>query len=282
MHNINETASFHVGYRELEEELANGTTQPVTPKTLPLEELHEKPSVFQPRVVGDEYATKNHIKTLMNATMSEPKNVLNPIIVWWSGARWLVLDGHHRLMAYKRLNEQGKGAKRVPVKVYSGTLHKAHLESMKLNMKDKLNVDKDDKVTKAWHLLTLNNGMTYRHISGITGTSMGTLSRMNERRKELIYKYKDEWLDEIEGLTWKEVQRLDKDTTFDEEAQDRLTQEWSKRLRRAFGKQPSKQPEIFTNAMLEWSEKASREVYNFLSEHFKYDIDDPYFDNCDF
>lgn len=274
-----ETASFWEGYRQLEEELASGTVQPrkpftASPTRIPLEQLEVMLSVFQPRVVGDTYATESHIGALMTAMMNETGNVLDPVLIWWSGKRWLILDGHHRLEAYKRLREQGKGAKVIPVTAFKGTLHQAHLKTIELNAKDRLSMDSDDKMTKAWHLVMLDKDMSVRQISSICKVGKSSISRMNTERNKLIEEYRDEWRQQVDGLTWKQVMSRDTVRDFNEEAQDRMKAEWSYRFRKTFGKKPSTQPEIFTEAMLDWSPTTCREVCFHLIAHFKDDLGD--------
>lgn len=282
-----ETASFWEGYCQLGKELANGTPQPrkplaASPTRLPLEHIETMLVVFQPRDVGDKYRTESHIGALMTAMMNETGNVLDPVLIWWTGKRWLILDGHHRLQAYKRLREQGKGAKVIPVTTFKGTLHQAHLKSIELNAKDKLSMDSDDKMTKAWHLVMLSQEMSVRQISGICKVGKSSISRMNTERNKLIEEHGAEWIQHVDGLTWKEVLNRDVIRDFNEDAQDRMKAEWANRLRKTFGKQPSKQPEIFVEALYDYSPTLCEYIYNYLRGDFKDDDVEGGYGNDDF
>lgn len=76
----------------------NGTTAPkVSRKAIPLGELTTEEAVFQMRVEGLE---ERWVVSLINK-INEGDGKLDPLLVWWSGERWVVMDGHHRLAAYR-------------------------------------------------------------------------------------------------------------------------------------------------------------------------------------
>ena len=55
--------------------------------------------MFQPRTFkGFAGASETHIEGLMFAIRHAPDHLIDPIDIWWSGKRWLVIDGHHRLL----------------------------------------------------------------------------------------------------------------------------------------------------------------------------------------
>jgi hypothetical protein len=196
----------------------------------------------------------------MNSMMREKGNVLDPLLVWWSGKRWLVIDGHHRLEAYRRLKEQGKGAKSIPVKVFEGTPVEAHLESIEGNRKNKLNMSNDDKATNAWKIIVLDYDMTYSQIRDKTGVSKGTITNMNNKKRELQSKYGDDWVSMVDGRSWKDVLRLGNHRDFNEVAQNKLKGKFLEGFRKQFGKTPAKHPETFTEALIEYSEPTAKGV----------------------
>lgn len=173
-----ETASIFDGLRQLEEELSNARPHPKTPRKLTLDDLEVIPSVFQPRVVGDRLASYRHIESLMNSIMTETGNTLDPVTVWWSGHRWLVIDGHHRLDAHIELRTKGKGPKSIPVAVFKGTLHQAHDEAIMRNSKDKLSMSRDDKYTKAWQVVMMHPERSCRQIASLCKVGKTTVALM--------------------------------------------------------------------------------------------------------
>lgn len=270
---ILEATSIGSGYRQLEEELATGTPPPaIQRKVIPLEQLEVMTSVFQPRSVGDDFASEKHTKTLMEAIMQETGNVLDPVTCWWSGRRWLVLDGHHRLAAYNKLRESNKGAKAIPVTVFLGSLQSAHLESIRLNSKDKLAMSRENKSTKAWHLVMLSVNLSKREIANVCKVGTNTVSRMRARRLELIEQFGEKWLEQIDDMSWKEVLNFGVQRDYDEEWQDRTVNDWTRRLQKTFGNTPQKQPELFARAL----EGYSPELYKGLAEWLRDDFGDEF------
>lgn len=245
-----ETASFQVAYQLLQGELANGTPSPtVVRKTLPLSELEVVTSVLQPRSIGDMASSEAHIRTLMDAAMNEHKNLLDPLCIWWSGQRWLIVDGHHRLEAYRRLQSNGKGASVVPVEVFVGTLKQAIIEATKRNAKDKLPMTKDDKSNRAWQLVMIGSEFSKREIAKVCAVATSTVGRMRAKLEEIKAEYPETWSEEIDGLTWREVQSLDDIREYDDGWQEQQAKEWAKRLAKTFGNKPATQPQLFARAL---------------------------------
>lgn len=283
-----ETASFSAGYRQLEEELANGTPQPLTAsprgpvrKMMPLDKIDQMTSVFQPRVEGDDYASERHIETLMNAIMQEREHQLDPVTVWWSGKRWLVIDGHHRLNAHSRLRDKGKGPQCISVKTFRGTLLAAIEESTRLNSKDKLAISKDDKQTRAWQLVTMDGNLSVRRIATVCKVGKTSVSRMRAKQRELINDYGDDWLGAVEGMTWREVINIGVERDFNEEKQERIVKDWTKRLRKSFGRQATKQPELFDKALEAYSPRLHKDLARWLWRHYREEFEEED-DNDDF
>lgn len=262
-----ETASTLSGYRQLEEERNTGTVQPpkplpASPSKLRIDHIEEMPSVFQPRVVGDELATERHIEALMNGAMNETGNELDPVRVWWSGKRWLLIDGHHRIQAYKRLLAKGKRLSFIPVHAFKGSLREAQDESNRLNRKDKLPVSTEDKANSAWRYVFLGDTRSYRTLASLTGASKSNISTMFKRREELIEKYGDVWQDEVEGMTWLEVKTLDRESEAFEDWEERRVNDIARRLYKAFGPSLYNQPELLAKGI----ERLSPHLYRGLVE----------------
>lgn len=262
-----ETASTLSGYRQLEEERNTGTVQPprlstASPKKLRLDQIDEMPSVFQPRVVGDGLATERHIETLMNAAMNETGHELDAVHVWWSGKRWLLLDGHHRVEAYKRLQAKGKKISLIPVQAIKGTLRDAQDVANGLNRKDKLPVSTEDKANSAWRYVFLGDSRSYRVLASITGASKSNIATMFNRRAELIEKYGDNWQEQVDGMTWLEVKTLDRETESYEDWEDKRVNDIARKLFRAFGPSLYNQPELLAKGI----ERLSPHLYKGLVE----------------
>lgn len=267
-----ETASFQAGYRQLEEELATGTPFPSKPlphrpTRYPVNRLEFMTSVFQARAIGDEIASGRHIEALMEAIMHEKHHELDPVVIWWSGKRWLVLDGHHRVEAHNRLQAQGKGTGVIPVLTFRGSLHDAHCESVRLNKKDKLPMSKEDKTNKAWHFVTISGGMTVREIGDICGISKSSVGRMKAKREELVQQHGDHWLDEVDRLTWKEVLSIGVERDHHEDFIDRRALDGANRLRKTFGNKLCGQPELVFRMIEIYSPQLAKDLQEWLTPY---------------
>lgn len=272
----NETVSFEEGYRRLEAELAGDTPAPKEhPTESKLSEIRLAHSVFQPRGFEDTASSEEHVRTLMEAALSESGNQLDPVTVWWSGSCWRVIDGHHRFKAYQRLKREKRVTPMIPVDVFEGTLMEAVIESTKLNSKDKLPMSRDDKVNRAWRMVIIGGDFSKKIISDACKVGIATVGRMRKQLNVIREAEPDEWSEVVSEMTWKEAQRYGQaERVIDDEWHERLAREWSRRLGKTFGKKPTSQPEIMWRAL----ELYSPQMVEAIQEHLR----PVYFENDDF
>lgn len=153
------------------------------PDGLALDQIAKAESVFQPRTLeGRMREDMAHLKTLAGAvgTPEKPK-FLDPITVWWGGDRWFVIDGHHRIEAYRQVGTRSA----VPVTVFLGTLDRAMAHSAASNSKDKLPMTMGDKMNAAWRLVVLTR-LTKAEVMEATGVSKGTVDNMRQVKGKLL------------------------------------------------------------------------------------------------
>jgi hypothetical protein len=270
----NETISFAVGYKLLEEELANSTTTPtIKPTTLALKNIHMAHSVLQPREFAETASSEEHVRTLLKAIGTSSGNVLDPIVVWWSGKCWRVIDGHHRVLAYARFRKEKKGKlPPIPVRIFEGSLNEAILESTRLNSKDKLAMSKEDKVNRAWRFVVLDSNLSKRDIASVCSVGTTLIGTMRKRLSVMREGNPEGYLEEAIGLSWADARRDDEDGRgFDELAQERQAKEWARRLGKAFGKKLLGQPEIFARALELYSQGLSDGLWYYLKTPDDYD-----------
>lgn len=272
----NETVSFEEGYRYLEAELAGDTPAPQEhPIELKLSQIRLAHSVFQPRGFEDTASSEEHVRILMDAALSESENQLDPVTVWWAGSCWRVIDGHHRFKAYQRLKREKRVTPMIPVVVFEGTLMEAVIESTKLNSKDKLPMSRDDKVNRAWRMVIIGGDFSKKIISDACKVGTATVSRMRKQLNVIREAEPDDWSEVVSEMTWKEAQRYGQaERVIDDEWQERLAREWSRRLGKTFGKKPTSQPEIMWRAL----ELYSPQMVGAIQEHLR----PVYFENDDF
>jgi hypothetical protein len=248
--------SFEVAYKQLEEELAAGKEPPFdNPQAIAIKHINTAQSVLQPRGMNDISASEEHIKVLVKAIeQNKPTYALDPITIWWSGSNYRVIDGHHRLEAYKQVNKAGKiKLPSIPVQLFEGSLKDALLESTRLNSKDKLPMTREDKFDRAWKLVCLEK-YTINETANVCGTGSSTISRMRTILTEYQVKYPETWSEEVFRLTWKKAMADgNEEKDYDEEWEIKQAKEWAQRLHKLFGVKLSSQPSIAALALQYYS-----------------------------
>jgi len=252
------TISFEDGLAMLEEEQQLNLDPPkVEPKTLPLSKIKLAHSIFQPRQFnnGSLAYSEDHIRYLESAIWDEASHTLDPIHVWWSGTCYRLIDGHHRMQAYIRVNKTGRlHEPMVPVLVFKGDLTQALAESIRLNSKDKLPMDKSDKYNRAWKLTVINKH-SKSSIASICKVGTSTISRMRNIYNDMKDKNPDEHFGNAINQSWEDAQKFGKkDREFDDGWERKLALDWAKRIGKTFGTKPTAQPMIFAMALEEYSE----------------------------
>lgn len=257
--------SFECAFQMLVQELESGKEPPFdNPDELPIELINTAQSVLQPRGLNDISASEEHIKVLVKAIeQNKPSHTLDPIIVWWSGSYYRVIDGHHRLEAYQQVKKAGNiKLLNIPVQIFMGSLKDALLESTKLNSKNKLAMTEDDKFDRAWKLVCLGD-YTIKDAADCCGISHPTVSRMRLKLKEYQCAHPLESREVMLGFTWKEMIDLDKvKKDFDEEYEIKQGKEWAQRLHKAFGTKLSSQPRIAAIALEHYSKNLVPSLIN--------------------
>lgn len=118
-------------------------------KEIPINKLEVIPDVFQPRFVGDDpegVQSKDHVFALTKRLQREGS--LDPLLVLPVGDRAIVIDGHHRLEAYKKV-KLGK----VKAHIFDGNAHAAKLASATENQKARLQMSGQERTQSAWNLV---------------------------------------------------------------------------------------------------------------------------------
>lgn len=261
----NEKLTFEEAWQKLETELdcAKQPLYDANETMVPLKVIKTASAVFQPRGFGvqETAVSEEHVQNLMAAIQNSPDHLLDPITIWWSGSCYRVLDGHHRTLAYERVNKLLKASKNkkvitsIPVNIFVGTLGGALRKSGELNARDKLPMSKDDKLNMAWKMVIKGEG-SKRDIHRSTTISEGTISSMRVRLKKLQDHFKVNWEGACLAMTWKEALSLNKkEKDYGEEWQHKQADEWAKRLGDTFGKKFAQQPDIAAMAIALYSDK---------------------------
>ncbi len=150
-----------------------------------LSDVKSYPTLFQPREKElDEY----HVSDLLKAIRNHGQ--LDPILVLQVGSEAVLVDGHHRLEAYKRSEYKGP----IPAEFFEGTLEEAILEAGNANTKVRLQMTNEERQNRAWELVRLgrteknNNGtpiFSKEQIRKSAGISDGQVAKMRRVLEQL-------------------------------------------------------------------------------------------------
>ena len=276
--------SFWDGYGLLMKEVEKGKpAPPVKDGTLPLSAIRWATSVFQPRTGRGQFgASDGHVAALAGALRDRKNQLLDPVLVWWSGVHWRLVDGHHRLDAYQQVCDPKQAITcrlaivNIPVEVFSGTLDSAVIEATRRNVKDKLPMTKFDKLERAWRFVGMER-YSIRQIVETTGIAERTVSNMRKAASELQIIGTDfvtttgpRPLD----MTWSDAKKRMNGTPsgdWEDTKMDKLATEYARRLGKAFGKKLSDNPTLAWRAYEMYSENMARRIEEWLKEGWEHD-----------
>ncbi|MDX0449602.1 hypothetical protein GOC61_19790 [Sinorhizobium medicae] len=176
-----------------------------TPDTLPVQSIKRMLSVFQPRSLsGNLAADQRHIDTLARVIGAPPSmKFLDPVTVWYSGVSWYVLDGHHRLNAYRQQQYFGE----IPVTVFQGSLDAALLRSRSDNAKDRLVMSEDDKFNSALKL-NLFTDCSRAEIATACGVGHTLVSSQRRVIQKLLSEHPELTRGDIADMGWREAKSM--------------------------------------------------------------------------
>ena len=235
--------------REIQSHAEDALTEPDLEEhlKLPIEDIRMVPELFQPRGQGQNAVSEELVQQLS----LKLETGLDPIIVFWSGREWLLVDGHHRLAAYTQSEEWGD--KPVPVSPFRGTLQSALVESVGLNSKVYLQFDRQDRLDAAWRLVCLGEPKEKDVISA-TGISRRLFYDMKRRQREILEAFPENTKAGLAEYTWRQARGLNLEGLSelperDEDWERKLATNWKRRLQEAFGNKITKNPEAFAMAL---------------------------------
>lgn len=140
---------------------------PKEPRRLPLSDIHIEPVAFQPR--GD--GLNSDRAEVISRGLGQGR-LDDPVHVWWSGMRWIVIDGHHRVEAY-RMKQEREGGKALMVSVrchWGCNAAEALALSGNLNGRPKETITKTERLETAWVLVCDGQGSITQQADQTGGT----------------------------------------------------------------------------------------------------------------
>ena len=149
-----------------------------------------------------------------------------PVTVFPIGKHFFLIDGHHRLEAYKG---RTKGFKVVPVEVFEGTFRDAWKKSLESNIHTKLPMTQEDISEAAWRIVVLDKIKPLTAIEEMTDVASATIKRMSTTKNKMI---NEEGLNPQE-FTWKQARQRKVRQEFDEGAFEKLATDNAGKIRKA-------------------------------------------------
>lgn len=243
-----------------------GTDDGLPPARLPLVGLVSEPALFQPRgtkAVVDE----RHVQELARALKLHGD--LEPVLVTTIGSEVVLIDGHHRLAAYRQ-----EKAPSIPVRHFAGTVAEAVLEAGKANSRAKLPMTTQERQNYAWRLVLMGE-FSRKQIVEAAAVADGQVSNMRRVAKAL-------GLEASTCPTWAAAQRLAKGRSIDpmsdgerEAWLEVQANQYADRLAKTFSTKLAGHPEIAARAFSIYFGRQLRPLARALEEYVGAIEDDP-------
>lgn len=212
------------------------------PRHLAQQDLIELTQVFQ---IRDAKVDERHVSDLVKVLSIH--GTIDPITVWRCGNAVIVIDGHHRLEAYRRSNRKAA----VPVTFFKGTVDDAIRLAETANGKLNLQVTYHERANYAWKLVVHADELgklTKAQLTGRTTISKGTIDTMRKVARELGARARQirSWYEAQQE--WKLGQGGDDDRDYNSSWQEAEAMKLVDRLGAECGKTLAKRPEITAKA----------------------------------
>jgi len=211
-------------------------------------EIVECPVVFQTRSPVAWQSTL-HVKEL--AEELRGGKPLDAVTVFWAGRCWLLIDGHHRMAAYR----EAAWRKAIPVKVFKGSLDQAIGHPLSVNRKAQLRMGSEEKSNAAWRV-TCTTNLSPEELQDVSGRSRRTIFYMMGARKKLA---EDGFpLDTIAYWSWARAWSESKGEAYetkewDDSEVEKQARELAAKMTKLFGERLRRQPQIVGRALEIWN-----------------------------
>lgn len=236
-----EAASFELAemLERLEAEARAAVSSPRPDRVPPLA-IETLPELFQPR--GRVDLDEHHIGELEKGLRISGD--LDPILVKWIGAKAHLIDGHHRLEAYRR-NGDGRP---IPVRAFEGTVQDAVLEAGRANSRAKLPMSPRERQSYAWRLVLLG-GYTKQKTAEAAGISERQVAIMREVKKKLgadAFECRDWWRAKqmADGIAASSRTEEEEEAWLEQQAE-----QFADRLAKTFSTKLAASPELAARAL---------------------------------
>jgi hypothetical protein len=171
------------------------------PETLDLADIKESEEVFQQRGNSLTFApgySEDHIRYLCKCLGSGEK--LDPVSIIAFGSHWYLVDGHHRLEAYRRRGI----ATSIPVRALKSDLRGeeriswAVEQSVSENRKNRLNLSNSDRLDAAWRGTLRDTKRSKKEAADLYGVGTTSIASMRSSARKL----REEGFSDIQLEDW--------------------------------------------------------------------------------
>jgi len=228
-----------------------------SPAALPVADIETVEPLFQPRPFDEAHAME------IAAAINAGRNV-GPLLVYAVGERVLLIDGHHRLDAYRAAGIVAP----VPVEFFKGKPKEAVLEARARNSPTKKAMSKLDRLNAAWTLVKLDKH-SKTEIVDATLASKGSVDAMRKALRVLGPEEASEcktWWQARSACERKtggtDMTETERRTWMEEQADT-----WADRLSKTFTNKMVNNPEIAAMALERHFGRRMGDVVYLLREH---------------
>ena len=242
----------------------------------PASKLFTLPDIFQPR--GSRGFNKSFARRLK--ARLEQQGKLDKIDVLPVSGGYIVVDGHHRLFAYRSL---GRGY--IPVRVLTASPRDAALHASRVNGKEQLLMNDRQRSERAWKLF-LTGKFSQSEIARHAVVSQRHVEHMARARKYIERHMKTD-LNDVSWakarMWWKklDLEQEDNEMTYDERRQ--TVEEAKRRLAKSVRAWEQRHPDVLGEAIREaFPEEAIRQAMKTLAQDDQdFDDNDPVDDHIE-
>ncbi|MCE1237093.1 MAG: ParB/RepB/Spo0J family partition protein [Hyphomicrobiales bacterium] len=233
-------------------------TLPTLPKALHHSRLKIVPALFQPRIEKED---RDHVAELHSALIESGK--LDAVKVFPIGDDVYLIDGHHRVAAYREAEEARESDGMIPVSyLTSRILDDAIAYAAKENAKARKRLERWELSAWTWEIVKSETRLSKACIAKLTGTSEATIGRMRPIFRRIKEATATDPRSTIgwERWSWPSAMKWDKDhipPTMDDDAETKALQRLYAKFSKAFGPLISKSPERIFRAIMQENQHAA-------------------------
>lgn len=231
---------------ELERQRQDSTISDQTIHSIPLDQVQSMPEVFQPRM---SQVDEKHVSDLRGSLKTVGE--LTPVIVIALGKHPVIVDGHHRLEAY-RMEQRDE----IPVEFFRGTVQEAILLSGTANSKTIMPLNRFQRSNWAWKLVRMVNPgdtcgylFSKRQITVSSGASNGAVAAMRRAARALGENADDYPNWDAARTAWQNMAEPETHKPYGEEELEEQAQLIADRIARSIGTHRANNPEIMARGL---------------------------------